>query len=85
MKLKKMKYEGHAFDEVLSAHRMLIFGKRASPWTHKGKLIDHETAVKVLEKQQGQLPKTVLLQCRVRYSYQWGNFGLCRICALLCW
>ena len=53
--------------EALEAHRMLIFGKGASPWTHKGKLITHEAAVKVLEKQQGQLPKTVMLRCRVRY------------------
>ena len=67
MKLKKMKDGSHSFKEVLEAHRMLIFGKGASPWTHKGKLIDHGTAVKVLEKQQGQLPKTVLLRCRVRY------------------
>ena len=67
MKLKKMKDGSHAFDEVLSAHRMLIFGKGSHPWTHKGKLIDHDTAVKVLDKQQGLLPKTVLLRCRVRY------------------
>ena len=67
MKLKKMKDGGHSFNEVLEAHRMLIFGKGASPWTHKGKLITHEAAVKVLEKQQGKLPKTVLLRCRVRY------------------
>jgi len=53
--------------EALEAHRMLIFGKGASPWTNKGKLITHEAAVKVLEKQQGKLPKTVLLRCRVRY------------------
>ena len=67
MKLKKMKDGSHSFDEVLKAHRMLIFGKGASPWTNKGKLITHEAAVKVLEKQQGKLPKTVLLRCRVRY------------------
>jgi len=52
---------------ALEVHRMLIFGKGASPWTHKGKLITHEAAMKVLEKQQGKLPKTVLLRCRVRY------------------
>ena len=46
---------------------MLIFGKGSHPWAHKGKLIDHDTAVKVLEKQQGQLPKAVMLRCRVRY------------------
>ena len=67
MKLKKMKDGSHSFKEVLKAHRMLIFGKGSHPWTHKGKLIDHDTAVKVLEKQQGQLPKTVILRCRVRY------------------
>ncbi len=67
MKLKGMKDESHSFDDVLSAYRMLIFGKGSSPWTHKGKLITHEAAVEVLEKQQGQLPKTILLRCRVRY------------------
>ena len=67
MKLKKLKDARHSFDEVLEAHRMLIFGKGASPWTHKGQVIDHETAMRVLEEEQGQLPKTVLLRCRVRY------------------
>ena len=67
MKLKKMKDGNHSFKEVLKAHRMLIFGKGSHPWTHKGKLITHEAAVKVLEKQEGQLPKTVMLRCRVRY------------------
>jgi len=67
MKLKKMKEGSYSFKEVLEAHRMLIFGKGASPWTHKGKLITHQAAVKVLETQQGQLPKTVMLRCRVRY------------------
>ncbi len=54
---------------------MLIFGKGFHPWTHKGKLITHEAAVKVLEKQQGQLPKTVLLRCRVRYFADGAIFG----------
>ncbi|MGK0177047.1 MAG: putative transposase [Lentimonas sp.] len=67
MKLKAMKDENHPFKEVLQAHRMLIFGKGSSPWTHKGKLITHEAAVKVLEKEQGQLPTAILLRCRVRY------------------
>jgi len=67
MGVKDMKGDSFSFDEVLEAHRMLIFGKGASPWTHKGKVIDHATAMKVLEKQQGKLPKTVLLRCRVRY------------------
>ena len=66
-KLKRMKDGSHSFKEVLAAHRMLIFGKGSHPWTHKGKLIDHDAAVKVLEKQEGQLPKAVILRCRVRY------------------
>jgi putative transposase len=48
-------------------HRLLIFGKGSSPWTHKGKLISREQAVKVLEEQQGELSKAALLRCRVRY------------------
>ena len=67
MKLRKMKDGSHSFDDVLTAHRRLIFGKGASPSTHKVKLIAQETAVKVLEKQQGQLSKAALLRCRVRY------------------
>ena len=52
---------------ALEAHRMLIFGKGASPWTHRGKLIDQKTALKVLNKQEGRLPAAVVLRCRVRY------------------
>ena len=52
---------------ALEAHRMLIFGKGSSPWTHKGKLIDGKKALKVLNDEQGQLPKSVVLRCRVRY------------------
>jgi putative transposase len=52
---------------VLRAHRMLIFGKGASPWTHRGKVIDHAQALKVLEEEQGQLPRAAILRCRVRY------------------
>lgn len=49
VKLRKMKDGSHSVEEVLEAHRMLIFGKGSHPWTHKGKLIAHEAAVKVLE------------------------------------
>ncbi|TVP78982.1 MAG: transposase [Puniceicoccaceae bacterium] len=52
---------------ALSAHRSLIFGKGASPWTHKGKLIDRKAAEKVLNEQKGELPLSVVLRCRVRY------------------
>ena len=46
---------------------MLIFGKGSSPWTQKGRLIDEKKALKVLNEEQGQLPKATVLRCRVRY------------------
>jgi putative transposase len=52
---------------ALAAHRSLIFGKGASPWTCRGKVIDRATAEKVLNEQQGELPLAVFLRCRVRY------------------
>ena len=52
---------------ALETHRMLIFGKGSSPWTHRGKLIDQKAALKVLNQQAGRLPSAVVLRCRVRY------------------
>ena len=52
---------------AMAAHRNLIFGKGSSPWTCRGKLIDRETAEKVLNEQKGELPLPVVLRCRVRY------------------
>lgn len=51
----------------MAAHRSLIFGKGASPWTCRGKLIDRKTAEKVLNEEKGELPIAVVLRCRVRY------------------
>lgn len=51
----------------LQAHRLLLFGKGASLWTHQGRVIDRKKAVKVLEEQDGQLSKATVLRCRVRY------------------
>jgi len=45
--------QGAIVSAVLEAHRMLIFGKVSNLWTHNGWLIDHETAMKVLEKEEG--------------------------------
>ncbi len=53
--------------DFLQAHRSLIFGKGASPWTHRGKVIDHKKALKVLEEEDGVLSKASVLRCRVRY------------------
>lgn len=58
---------GRSASEALRAHRMLIFGKGSSPWTHKGKVINREKAVRVLETEQGELSKVTALRCRVRY------------------
>jgi len=52
---------------ALKAHRLLIFGKGSSPWTHKGKVISRKAAVKVLEDQEGELNRATMLRCRVRY------------------
>ncbi|MGJ8654021.1 MAG: transposase [Opitutaceae bacterium] len=51
----------------LKAHRLLLFGKGSSPWTHKGKVISRKRAVEVLEEEQGELSKASMLRCRVRY------------------
>jgi REP element-mobilizing transposase RayT len=58
---------GKQAQAALQAHRMLIFGKGSSPWTHKGKLIDQKKALKVLNEQDGLLSKSAALRCRVRY------------------
>ena len=52
-------------DSALRAHRLLIFGKHAS----EGGLpeMTRQRALKVLDQGDGQLPKAVILRCRVRY------------------
>jgi len=52
-------------DSAFRAHRMLIFGKRASEAGLPE--VTRQRALKVLDQEDGQLPKTVLLRCRVRY------------------
>ncbi|MGB3509287.1 MAG: hypothetical protein WBA93_08600, partial [Microcoleaceae cyanobacterium] len=51
--------------DPLRAHRLLLFGKGASGG--KGQVIGREKALKVLEQEDGSLPKATLLRCRVRY------------------
>lgn len=48
----------------LRAHRLLIFGQGSEG---RGPVIDREKALKVLEKEDGVLPKAAVLRCRVRY------------------
>ncbi len=52
-------------DSALRAHRTLIFGKRASEAGLPE--MTRQRALKVLDEEDGTLPKTVVLRCRVRY------------------
>jgi hypothetical protein len=52
---------------MLKAHRSLIFGKGATPWAPRVKVISRKKAVKVLEEEDGELSKAAMLRCRVRY------------------
>jgi hypothetical protein len=52
-------------DSALRAHRTLIFGKRASEAGLPE--MTRQRALKVLDEEDGTLPKTVILRCRVRY------------------
>jgi REP element-mobilizing transposase RayT len=50
--------------DPLRAHRLLIFGKGSEG---SGRVIDRDQALKVLEREDGVLPKAAVLRCRVRY------------------
>lgn len=52
-------------NSALRAHRSLIFGKRASEAGLPE--MTRNRALKVLNQEDGQLPKAVMLRCRVRY------------------
>ena len=50
---------------ALQAHRLLIFGKHAAQVGLSD--MTRERALKVLDEQEGELSKAVMLRCRVRY------------------
>jgi len=52
---------------ILQAHRSLIFGKGGDPWEMKGRVMNRKQVAKVLEEQDGVLPRAAVLRCRVRY------------------
>ena len=52
-------------DSALQAHRMLIFGRHASEVGLPE--MTRERALKILEVENGELPKAAILRCRVRY------------------
>jgi len=51
----------------LRAHRLLIFGKGSEVSAGSGHVIEREEALRVLEQEEGLLPKAAILRCRVRY------------------
>jgi len=57
-------------EEALRAHRRLMFAKG---WNDES--VDRAAALKVLEQQDGVLPKAVVLRCRVRYFTDGAVFG----------
>ena len=42
-------------------------GRLGTLWTCRGKLIDRETAGRILNEEKGELPLSVVLRCRGRY------------------
>ena len=52
-------------DSALRAHRLLIFGKHASDVGLSEMTRKH--ALKILDQEDGELPKAAMLRCRVRY------------------
>lgn len=52
-------------DSALRMHRLLIFGKHASGAGLSE--MTRERALKILDQEDGELPKSVMLRCRVRY------------------
>ena len=52
---------------ALQAHRSLLFGKGGDPFEAKGRIMDRAKVAKVIEEQDGILPRAAVLRCRVRY------------------
>lgn len=59
--------ESSTVENALQAHRTLIFGKGGDPWEIKGRVMNRAKVTKVIEKQDGILPRAAVLRCRVRY------------------
>ncbi|MDQ8209218.1 transposase [Coraliomargarita sp. SDUM461003] len=53
--------------DPLRAHRLLLFGQGSAASSKGGATIAREEALRVLEQEDGLLPKAAILRCRVRY------------------
>lgn len=60
--------------EALQSYRQMLFGKGSAPVDRKAS-IERKRAAQVLEKEDGRLPITVLLRCRVRYFSEGAALG----------
>jgi putative transposase len=53
------------YELAMKAHRLMIFGKHASDAGLSE--MTRARALKILDQEDGQLPKAAILRCRVRY------------------
>ncbi len=60
--------------EALQSYRQMLFGKGGAPAVGKS-AIHRERAVRVLETEEGLLPTSTLLRCRVRYFTEGAVLG----------
>jgi len=61
-------------EDALRSYRQMLFGKGSAPVEQKAN-IGRERAAQVLEKEDGRLPTTALLRCRVRYFSEGAALG----------
>lgn len=61
-------------EEALKSYRCMLFGKGSAAVSGASQF-DREQAVRVLEKEQGFLPPSVLLRCRIRYFSEGAVLG----------
>ncbi len=62
--------------EALQSYRMLLFGKGGAAVAGKG-AITREDVLRVLEQENGVLPISALLRCRIRYFTEGAILGSC--------
>jgi len=61
-------------EEALAQYRCMLFGKGSAPAGGAAQ-IDRAAAVRVMEKEQGALPRYILLRCRIRYLTEGAVLG----------
>jgi REP element-mobilizing transposase RayT len=59
--------------KALQSYRCMLFGKGAAPG--KGAQMTRQDALRVLEKENGSLPSSILLRCKIRYFSEGAVIG----------